>query len=91
MSDDSKSQVRVASVKPAGEFALRIQWANGKKLPVDLRDIVHRLKGLRALRDPAVFARAAVGERGAQRGVAGRLRHRRHSFAGTRPRAGRPR
>jgi len=61
MSEDRKSQVRVASVKPAGEYALRIQWTNGKKLPVDLRDIVHRLKGLRALRDPTVFARAAVG------------------------------
>ncbi|HEY1724538.1 MAG TPA: DUF2442 domain-containing protein [Steroidobacteraceae bacterium] len=64
MSEDSKSQVRVASVKPTGEYALRIQWANGKKLPVDLRDIVHRLKGLRALRDPAEFARAAVGDGG---------------------------
>ena len=64
MSENSKSQVRVASVKPAGEYALRIQWANGKKLAVDLRDIVHRLKGLRALRDPAVFARASVGEGG---------------------------
>jgi hypothetical protein len=64
MSEDSKSQVRVASVKPAGEYALRIQWVNGKELPVDLRDIVHRLKGLRALRDRAVFARACVGEGG---------------------------
>jgi hypothetical protein len=64
MSEDSKSHARVAGVKPAGEYALRIQWANGKKLPVDLRDIVHRLKGLRALRDPAVFARAFVGEGG---------------------------
>jgi hypothetical protein len=64
MSEDSKSQVRVARVKPAGEYALRIQWVNGKELPVDLRDIVHRLKGLRALRDPALFARVSVGEGG---------------------------
>jgi hypothetical protein len=64
MSEDSQSQVRVASVKPTGEYALRIELVNGKKLPVDLRDIVHRLKGLRALRDPTVFARAAVGEGG---------------------------
>ena len=60
----NKSQTRVASVKPAGEYSLRIQWVSGKELPVDLRDIVHRLKSLRALRNPAVFARAVVGEAG---------------------------
>jgi hypothetical protein len=64
MSEDSKSQIRIASVKPTGRYALRIELVNGKKLPVDLRDIVHRLKDLRALREPTVFARAAVGEGG---------------------------
>jgi hypothetical protein len=64
VSDDSRSQIRVASVKPAGEYVLRVRWVSGKQLLVDLRDMVHRLKALRALRDPAVFARAVVGEGG---------------------------
>jgi hypothetical protein len=64
MSEDSKSLIRVASAKPAGDYILRIRWTNGRDLPVDLREIVHRLKGLRALRDPSVFARPTVGEGG---------------------------
>jgi hypothetical protein len=64
MSEDSKSLIRVASVKQAGEYTLRIRWVSGKHLPVDLREIVHRLKSLRALRDPDVFARVTVGEGG---------------------------
>jgi hypothetical protein len=64
MSEDSKSLIRVASAKPTGDYTLRIRWVNGKDLPVDLREIVHRLKGLRALRDPLVFTRATVGEGG---------------------------
>jgi hypothetical protein len=64
MSEDSKSQIRVARVKPAGEYTLRVRWVNGKELPVDLRDTVHRVKGLRKLRDPVLFASAVVGEGG---------------------------
>jgi hypothetical protein len=64
VSEDSKGRIRVTRVKPAGEYSLRIKWVSGKELPVDLRDIVHRLKGLRTLRNPAVFARAVVGEAG---------------------------
>ena len=64
MSKDSKNPIRVASVKPAGDYTLRIRWVNGKDLPVDLREVVYRLKGLRALRDPLVFTRATVGEGG---------------------------
>lgn len=56
--------LRVISVKHAGEYKLRLRWANGKTMVVDLREPVHRLKGLQPLRDQAVFARAARGEGG---------------------------
>jgi hypothetical protein len=59
-----RNAVRIADVKPAGEYALRVQWANGKAFTVDLRAPVFRLKGLRPLREEALFARAAVGEGG---------------------------
>lgn len=59
-----RNAIRIADVKHSGEYALRVQWANGKTLTVDLRAPVFRLKGLRPLRDTAVFARAAVGEGG---------------------------
>jgi hypothetical protein len=54
--------VRIAGVKHAGEYVLRVRLVNGKALKVDLRELVHRLKGMRPLRDVAVFARAGVGE-----------------------------
>lgn len=62
--DEKRSLIRIASVNAIGECALRIRWVNGEDLSVDLRDVVRRLKGLRALRDPTVFARVTVGEGG---------------------------
>ena len=56
--------VRIAHVRYAGEYTLRLRWVNGKTMSVDLRDPVHRLKGLRQLRDLGFFARAAKGEGG---------------------------
>jgi hypothetical protein len=56
--------VRIASVKYASDYTLRLRWVNGKTMSVDLSEPVHRLKGMRALRDQAVFARAAKGEGG---------------------------
>ena len=56
--------VRVAHVKYTGEYTLRLRWVNGKTMSVDLREPVHRLKGLRPLRDQRVFARATKGEGG---------------------------
>jgi hypothetical protein len=56
--------VRIAGVKYAAEYTLRLRWVNGRTMPVDLREPVHKLKGLRPLRDQAVFARAAKGEGG---------------------------
>lgn len=56
--------IRIADVKYTGEYALLLRWTNDKTFAVDLRGPVSRLKGLRPLRDTAVFARAAVGEGG---------------------------
>jgi hypothetical protein len=56
--------VRIAGVRHVHDSVLRLRWANGKTLSVDLKEPVHRLKGLRPLRDPAVFALAAKGEGG---------------------------
>jgi hypothetical protein len=56
--------IRVASVKYEREFSLRIRWVNGKTMPVDLQEPVCRLKGMRPLRNKAVFAQAAKGEGG---------------------------
>jgi hypothetical protein len=56
--------LRIASVKHAGDYKLKLRWVNGKAMTVDLRDPVHRLKGLRSLRNQAMFARVEKGESG---------------------------
>jgi hypothetical protein len=56
--------IRIANVKHTGDYTLRLRWANDKALTVDLREPVFRLKGLRPLRDTAMFARAQIGEGG---------------------------
>jgi hypothetical protein len=61
--NDAKA-VRIASVKHAGECKLHLRWVNGKTMTVDLSEPVHRLKGLRTLRDGSIFARAERGEDG---------------------------
>lgn len=61
--NETKS-VRIVGLKYAGGYTLRLRWVNGKTMPVDLSEPVTRLKGLRPLRDPAVFAQAAKGEGG---------------------------
>jgi hypothetical protein len=60
------TEIRVVGVEPweGRDFTLRIRWANGREWGVSLHEPVFRLKGLRPLRDSAVFARAAVGEGG---------------------------
>jgi len=58
------TNVRIASVRPMGKFVLQLKWRGGRSLPVDLSEPVQRLKGLQPLRDPAVFAKASVGEGG---------------------------
>jgi hypothetical protein len=56
--------IRIASVKYERDYSLRIRWVNGKTMSVDLQGPVSRLKGLRPLRDKAVFAQAGNGEGG---------------------------
>jgi Protein of unknown function (DUF2442) len=56
--------VRISSVKYADEYSLRLRWVNGKTMSVDLQEPVNRLKGMRPLRNKAVFARASKGEGG---------------------------
>ena len=60
---DTKA-IRIASVKYADKYKLRLRWVSGKTMVVDLQEPVHRLKGLRPLRDKTVFAQAAKGEGG---------------------------
>lgn len=55
---------RILSVKSAGEFRLRLRFANGKSFAVDLSREVRRFKPYRPLRDQALFARVALGEGG---------------------------
>ena len=60
---DTKA-VRIASVKYAGDYKLRIHWVNGKTTPVDLQEPLFRVKGMSALRKKAVFAQVDRGEGG---------------------------
>ncbi|MEP7243203.1 MAG: helix-turn-helix transcriptional regulator [Gammaproteobacteria bacterium] len=61
--NDTKA-IRIASVKYADEYKLRLRWVSGKTMVVDLSEPVHRLKGLRPLRNQPAFTRAAKGEGG---------------------------
>jgi hypothetical protein len=56
--------IRIASVKYEREYIVRVRWVNGKTVTVDLQEPVSRLKGMRPLRDKAVFAQVAKGEGG---------------------------
>lgn len=60
----AKPAIRIESVKSVGGHALRLRFTNDKTFTVDLWETVCRIKGLRPLRDAAVFARAAAGEGG---------------------------
>jgi uncharacterized protein DUF2442 len=64
MGEDKRDLVRVASVNAIGEYTLHIRWVNGEDHSVDLRATVRRFKGLRALRDPPMFARATASQGG---------------------------
>lgn len=56
---------RLASVKAAGAQSVALRFLDSEKaFTVDLRSIVSRYKRLRALQDPKLFARVALGEGG---------------------------
>ena len=56
--------IRIASVKYAGDFKLRLRWVNRSVTLVDLSEPIHRLKGLQQLLDEKIFAGAKKGEGG---------------------------
>jgi hypothetical protein len=56
--------IRIASVKYAGDFRLRLRWVNRSVTFVDLSEPIHRLKGLEPLLDTKVFAKVKKGEGG---------------------------
>ena len=56
--------IRISTVKAVGDAVLAIGWVGGKRSRVDLGELLHRLKGLRPLRDSATFRRVRVGEGG---------------------------
>ena len=62
--------VRIAHVRYAGEYTLRLRWVNRKTMSVDLREPVHRLKGLRPLRDQGGVCACREGRRRTQRDMA---------------------
>ena len=55
---------RITSVKSAGDVAVRLRFDNGKTYTVDLRELVLRSRGLKRLREAALFAHVALGEGG---------------------------
>jgi hypothetical protein len=55
---------RITSVKHADRFAVRLRFDSGKIYTVDLRELVQHSKGLKGLRNGALFGRVALGEGG---------------------------
>ena len=55
---------RILSVKSAGEYRLRLRFANGKSFAVDLSRDVQQFKPYRPIRDQALFASVTLGEGG---------------------------
>ncbi len=60
----SEGNARIVSVRYIGGYKLDVTWTNRRTLTVDFAEPIARLKGLRSLRSPAIFARAHVGEEG---------------------------
>lgn len=58
----SEGIAQITSVRYIGDQKLDVMWTNRRTLTVDFAEPISRLKGLRSLRNPAIFARAHVGE-----------------------------
>jgi hypothetical protein len=59
------SKARISSVKPApGKRALQVEFANGKRYDVDLREHIRQFPVLKPLEDLSLFGNAQVGEWG---------------------------
>jgi hypothetical protein len=55
---------RLSTVSPESGYRLTLKFIHGGACVVDLREDVHRLPGLRPLRDLAVFATVQVSDGG---------------------------
>lgn len=58
-------QFTLTGVKAAGAAIIRLRFADGERVEVDLAGILQRHAELAPLRDPKVFASARVGDHGA--------------------------
>ena len=59
------SEARINSVKPIlGQYALQVEFADGKRYDVDLREHIRQFPVLQLLKDLSLFGAAQVGERG---------------------------
>ena len=59
------SKARISSVKPVpGKHALQVEFANGKRYDVDLREYIRQFPVLKPLEDLSLFGTAQVGEWG---------------------------
>jgi hypothetical protein len=60
-----RKQPRIAAVEAERPFRVRVHWAGSTETDrVDLKALVHRLKGLAPLRDPKLFKQVRVKEWG---------------------------
>ncbi|TWC22612.1 uncharacterized protein DUF2442 [Pseudomonas sp. SJZ085] len=59
------SKAKIKSVRPVpGKYALQVEFVNGKRHDVDLREYIHQFPVLKPLEDLSLFAIAQVGEWG---------------------------
>jgi uncharacterized protein YbdZ (MbtH family) len=56
--------VRITAARALDNYTLHLTWQNGRTMDVDLSEPIHRLKGLKALRDRGFFSCVTVGEGG---------------------------
>jgi hypothetical protein len=61
---DSEKMLQVTSVKVTGDYGVQLRWSNGKSFPVDLREPIFKLKGLKPVREKSAFAQVFIGEGG---------------------------
>jgi len=62
--------VRVAHVKYAGEYTLRLRWVNRKTMSVDLREPVQSIEGFAPTTGSGGFCACREGRRRTQRDMA---------------------
>jgi hypothetical protein len=59
------SEARINSVKPVlGRYALQVEFADGKRYDVDLREHIRQFPAFERLKDLSLFGNAQMGEWG---------------------------